>query len=363
MILRYLVSDNSQSVRNLATQVLCTLAQGTVSGDIPTSIRRSQSKEIIAFVNANTTRTPTSPDLSAVKLGPLAQRIHDALDNASFESTQNLDTPSWALVFVSSLVVLSDASFFLHARCLKLIIPVFSKIGAWKRGKGVQELHPVLWKCVVWAFARLRGAERLAKTGQSQPLEKTVDMKSVYSFTRQDLRCDIGVAIVATLLRTPDLGNTSTESTKRDPKETCRVREVENSEDVGNALGIVKDMLNNPDRLVRELGKKVLVRMLSGIGASAAVEDPETFKISAADDWYNAFLAPQLFGGSILSSSYANLLTSASQVGRIDVGIVPRLSENEVSQSWDELVGMWAGLVSRLGAERKMNLPVCLALG
>ena len=357
--MRYLISDNSSRVRNLATEVLCALAWGTANGDIPTSTRRSQSKEIIAFINANTTRTPTSPNVSAVNLGPLAQRIHNALDNTNFETTQNLDAPPWALVVTSSLIVLSDASFFLHSRCLKLIIPVLSKISAWKYGKGVQELHSAVWKCIVWAFARLREAERLAKTSQGQPLEKTVDMKSVYSFTRQDLRCDIGVAVVATLLWTPDQETASTESTKRAPNETWREREAENSEDVVNALGIVKDMLINPDRHVRELGRKVIVRMLSGIGASTSVEDPETSKIPT-DGWYNTFLTPQLFDDSILSSSQANLSTLATQVGEIDVGIVPRFSENEVSQHWDELVDMWVGLVSRLGPERKLNLPVCL---
>jgi hypothetical protein len=360
-ILRYLIIGSSPGVRNLATQVLCALAQATTSGDIPTHIRRSQSKDVIAFINANTTRTQKPPDVSTVKLGPLAQRIHDALENVNFETTQNLDSPSWALIVTSSLIVLSDASFFLHSRCLKLIIPVLSKISAWKHGKGIQELHPAVWKCIVWAFARLREAERLAKTGQGQPLEKAVDMKSVYSFTRQDLRSDVGVTIVATLLWTPDQEEISIESTKRGPNETWRDREVENPEDVGNALGIVKDMLKNPDRHVRELGRKVLVQMLSGIGASTSVEGPETSKIPA-DNWYNVFLTPQLFDNSILSTSQANLLILASQVGGIDAGIVPRLSENAVSQHWDELVGMWAGLVSRLGPERKMNLPVCLGL-
>ena len=357
-ILRYLVTDNPPVIRNLATQVLCALASATVNGDVPTHIRRSQSKDVIAFINANTTRTPTSPDVSTVKLGPLAQRIHNALDNVNFETTRNLDTPSWAVIVVSSLIILSDASFFLHSRCLKLIIPVLSKISAWKRGKGIQELHPAVWKCIVWAFARLREAERLAKAGQSPPLEKTVDMRSVYSFTRQDLRCDVGVAIVATLLWTPDQGS---ESAKRDPKETWREREVENSEDVANALGILKDMLKNPDRHVRELGKRVLVRILSGIGASTSAEGSETSMIFA-NDWYNAFLAPQLFDNSILSTSQPNLLIRAGQVGETDVVIVPRLSENGVLQHWDELIGMWAGLVSRLVPERKMNLPVCLLL-
>ena len=311
----------------------------------------------MAFINANTTRTPKAPNISAVKLGPLAQRIHDALDNVDFETNQSSNTPSWALVVISSLIVLSDASFFLHSRCLKLVIPVLSKISAWKRGNGVQELHPVIWKCIVWAFARLREAERLAKAGKSQPLEKAVDMKSVYSFSRQDLRTDIGVAVVATLLWTPDQGNTSIDSTKRDPNDTLKDQETEKVEDVGNALGIVKDMLKNPDRHVRELGKKVLVRMLSGIGASTSVENPDASR-SIVEDWYNTFLAPQLFDGSILASSQASLLTLATQIGGLDIGIVSRLSENEVSQHWDELLTMWVGLVSRLVPEKKMNPPV-----
>ncbi|KAF9648014.1 hypothetical protein BDM02DRAFT_2449398 [Thelephora ganbajun] len=356
-ILQYLINDDSQNVRNVASQVLCTLAQGTVSGKIPPPIRRSQSKEIVTFINANTTRTPRALNVSAVKLGPLAQRIHDALDNVDFETNQNSNTPSWALAVISSLIVLSDASFFLHSRCLKLVIPVLSKISAWKRGRGVQELHPVVWKCIVWAFARLREAERLAKTGQSQPLEKAVDMRSVFSFSRQDLRSDIGVAVVAALLWTPDRGNASLDNTKRDPTDVSKELEVQDAEDVGNALGIVKDMLKNPDRDVRELGKRVLVRLLSGIGASTSVEGPGASMV-IVEDWYNTFLAPQLFDNSILSSSQANLLTLANQIGGIDAGIVSRLSENEVSQHWDELLGMWVGLVSRLGPERKMNLPV-----
>ena len=233
-------------------------------------------------------------------------------------------------------------------------MPVLSKVSAWKRGKGIQELHSVVWKCIVWAFARLREAERLAKNGQNQPLEKAVDMRSVYSFSRQDLRCDIGVAVVATLLWTSDQGNTSIDSMKHD---ISKEQEVQNAEDVGSALGVVKDMLKNPDRQVREFGKKTLVRMLSGIGASTSIEDSDASRL-IVQDWYNAFLAPQLFDKSILSSSQANLLTVANQIGGVDVNVVPRLSENEVSQHWDELLGIWAGLVSRLVPERKMSLPV-----
>ena len=310
----------------------------------------------MAFINANTTRTPKIPNDPAAKLGPLAQRIHDALDNVDFETGQGSNTPSWALVVISSLIVLSDASFFLHSRCLKLVIPVLSKVSAWKRGKGVQELHPVIWKCIVWAFARLLEADRLARTGEGQPLEKAVDLKSVYSFSRQDLRSDIGVALVATLLWTPDQGNTSVDST-RNSNEALKEREMDNAEDVGNALGIMKDMLKHPDRHVRELGRRILVRMLSGIGASTPVEGPDASMI-ITKDWYNAFLAPQLFDNSILSSPQANLLALVNQISEVDVGIVSRLSENEVSQYWDEILGMWVGLVSRLGPERKMNLPV-----
>ena len=355
--MQYLINDGSPNVRNIASQVLCALAQGTISGNIPSPVRRSQSKEIVAFVNANTTRTPKAPNVSAVKLGPLAQRIHDALDNVEFETGQSLNTPPWALVVISSLIVLSDASFFLHSRCLKLVIPVLSKISAWKRGKGIQELHPAVWKCIVWAFARLREAERLAKIGQSQPLEKAVDMVSVYSFSRQDLRGDIGVAVVATLLRKSDQGNTSMDSTKQYLNKPLKEQEIQNAEDVGNALGVVKDMLKNPDRQVRELGRKILVRMLSGIGASISVENPDVSKV-VVQDWYNTFLVPQLFDHSILSSSQADLLNVANRIDGVDVGIVSWLSENEVLQHWDELLGIWVGLVSRLVPERKMNLPV-----
>ena len=356
-VLQYLINDDSTNVRNHASKVLCALAQGTVSGNIPTHIRRSQSKEIVAFINTNTTRTPKIPNHSTVKLGPLAQRIHDALDNVDFETSKGSNTPSWALLVISSLIVLSDASFFLHSRCLKLVIPALSKVSAWKRGKGVQELHPVVWKCIVWAFARLREVERLTKTGASQPLEKAVDVRSVYSFSRQDLRSDIGVAVVATLLWTPNQGNTSIESAKGVPSGVLKEQEAENTEDLGNALSIVKDMLKNPDRHVRELGKKVLVRMLSGIGASTSVEGPDVSK-AVAGDWYNVFLAPQLFDDSIHSSPQANLLALANQIGGVDVGVVSRLSEDEVSQHWDELLEIWVGLVSRLGSERKVNLPV-----
>ena len=356
-ILQRLISDKSPDVRNTTSQVLCALAQGVISGKIPSPIRRSLSKEIVAFINANTTGTPKTPNISVAKLGPLAKRIHDALDNIDFKTGQSLDTPSWALVVVSSLIVLSDASFFLHSRCLKLVVPVLSKVSAWKRGKGIQELHFVIWKCIVWAFARLREAERLAKVGQNQPLEKTVDMRSVYSFSRQDLRGDIGVAVVATLLWTPDQGNTSIDSAKRDPNEVLKEQEVQNAEDVGNALGVVKDMLKNPDRQVRELGKKILFRMLSGIGAPTSAENLDAPR-PILQDWYNAFLAPQLFDNSILSSSQANILTVANQINEVDVDIVSRLSETEVSHHWDELLGIWVGLVSRLAPERKMNLPV-----
>jgi hypothetical protein len=133
------------------------LGQGTIGGDTPTPIRRFQSKKIVAFISSNTTRIPETLNLTTVNLGSLAQPIHDALENSDFETSQNANTPSWAIVVVPSLIVLADAPFFPHLWCLKLGIPLLSKVGAWKHGEGVQEFHPVVRKCIVWEFARLRG--------------------------------------------------------------------------------------------------------------------------------------------------------------------------------------------------------------
>jgi hypothetical protein len=121
------------------------LGQGTIGGNTPTLIRRFQSKEIVAFISSNTTRIPETLNLTTVKLGPLAQPIHDTLENSDLK---NANTPSWAIVVVPSLIVLVDAPFFPHLWCLKLDIPVLSKVGAWKHGEGVQELHPTVQKCI-----------------------------------------------------------------------------------------------------------------------------------------------------------------------------------------------------------------------
>jgi hypothetical protein len=58
------------------------------------------------------------------------------------------------------------------------------------------------------------GAERIAKSGGSRSLERAAGMRSVHCFFRQELRSDIGVAAVATLLWTPGQGNTSIDSAK-----------------------------------------------------------------------------------------------------------------------------------------------------
>jgi hypothetical protein len=94
---------------------------------------------------------------------------------------------------------------------------------------------------------------------------------------------------------------------------------VENAEDVRDTSGIVKNTLKNPDRQVRELGKKVLVRILGGIGASTSMKSPDASRV-IVEGWHKIFLAPQLLGNSILPFPQANLLVSANQIGGFVLG-------------------------------------------
>jgi hypothetical protein len=68
--------------------------------------------------------------------------------------------------------------------------------------------------------------------------------------------------VVATLLWTPNQGNILIDTVRRDMNKTLEGQEVENAEDMGNKLGIVKDVLKVSDWQVRELWKRFLVRML-----------------------------------------------------------------------------------------------------
>jgi hypothetical protein len=50
------------------------------------------------------------------------------------------------------------------------------------------------------------------------------------------------------------------DAARRNASKALKEQEMENAEDLGNTLGIVKEMLKDPGRQVRELRKKVLVR-------------------------------------------------------------------------------------------------------
>ncbi|KAJ7195440.1 hypothetical protein GGX14DRAFT_474749 [Mycena pura] len=211
-------------------------------------------------------------------------------------------SPFWVVQLLASCVVLLDYSFFSNPRALKLTLQSLEQLAGHKQ-KLVSALHPYLWKCLIWVFTRL-------------PAQNEGDdiRDSVFMILKQDLRGDIGLALVISLLGTI-------------PGDHTR----DTSDSVSKVLKVVGDMVASNKLLLQAEGIALLTKLLYG----------PTLPTMLASAQHLDLLVPQLFDGSLVQSKPDNVISTIRSLGRLDINQVRQLSDAEILHHWDALADLW----------------------
>lgn len=304
-ILRHLASPSSPTLRDEVARLLGTIVRVFLTSSIAPHLRLSISGHIISFIETQTSRRKLSTNR-------LPQLINAALDKPNQENK-----PQWALTLAANLVVLSDASIFSHPRCLKFIIPVIAKTLT-SKSRAIRDTISPLWKCIIWAFARLRdiGEHDQEDLDSTSNFENTCE--SAFLVCNQELRADAGAALVGVLL-----GHPAGFPTSFSPA------------DVSRATQVVAALVGHKQEKERQMGLSLLMRLVSGIGSSPLETQTDS-------EWdYNNLLAGGFFDGSVLGASRSGLQNLIAGIPPTDIFTIRQLSEAEIEHHWDSLLQIW----------------------
>ena len=240
-------------------------------------------------------------------------------------SSSMTTVPSWAVVVLASLVVLSDASVFFHDRSIRFTI-LSLRYASNHKQQEIRTAHATVWRTLVWAFSRLSSeliAQRRSAGGKLGDLDVT--RENVYKTIKQELKGGIGIALVTLLLESSD---------------------VEAPTDVSRALLIIRDMVAGENHTDPREAILLLNRIVSAIGTPLTTTAHD-------DDWHvNIDVSRGLFDGTIIDASLGNLQIALSSLGDVKVDRVRQLSETELVHHWDSLISIWIK-----GVEKSLQAP------
>ena len=286
------------------------------------------SSQIRSFIDKQSAKRETVKSKSRL-LCIITEAI--CLDNPSHSG----EGPPWALVVLSSLIVLSDSLLFSHPRSLKLFFPPLAQALVHQRG-AVRALHPHIWKCLVWAFSRISTVRPDGSAGAD-----IVDNVKERAFlvVKQELRGGIGIALAASLIA-------------QEGSETDADRTFDN---VSKALTVVKEMVCANRKATQLDGISILTRLVSAIGTSSYTSEDSNWN-------QNIVLAQPFFDGTILHGKWENLSTLVRSMGQLKIDQVRQLSEAEIVRHWDALISIWVDVVERFLRGSTFQLSVRLPL-
>ncbi|KAE9405678.1 hypothetical protein BT96DRAFT_988192 [Gymnopus androsaceus JB14] len=216
--------------------------------------------------------------------------------------------PQWAAVVMASFIVLIDYPIF-DSRAMRTIKDRLWDIAEHK-GRIVRRLSGPVWRCFVWAFARMPAEKDKAKEREM--------VRKVQTFLSQDYRSGTGA-------------------------ETCRVFFSHASgESVERVVEVVEVMLK--EKKMQQDGLILLAQLLAPVPPQET-QTPTPAPTPTRFDT-NAILHSHLFNGNILKSDLPSL---HEYTPRHKADVRP-LSVQETINHWDELYDFWmvgAGLVLR----------------
>lgn len=249
------------------------------------------------------------------------RRYFSDLITASASGRKFSDT-CWAYSILASCIVLSNGKVFSRSRMIRTItIWMHDLHNAF--GKEVVAIHLSVWRCFVWSLSRLRHHIDRQVTSSTRKAPTTGDLlktwDSALKFVHQDLELQNGSALVALLMNNP-------------PSSTRH--QVESTGFISETLDIVQTMVGSESGILYEEG---LMLLASLVGIS------DTQPVSP---WTNSrIVAHAVFDGTML---YNNERKSGFYSFDIDLGHIPRIPQDEVSNYWDILLAIWTIATKRL---------------
>lgn len=285
------------AMRTHAVHALSSLAFAILeSSDVSQAAVVSLSAIVKAFIQENTGADSTSqPDLESLKT------CWDRSSNSQSSKGAGSNSVVWGITTLSSLIVLAGHTVFLSPSYIRFFLNI---LGTLRRHKedGIRSLHPYVWRCLVYAWAKLPS---------HTDVEKTVKAKA-FNVIKQELRRGNGVAIVSAALYSSSNGSEKV--------------------DLGPMLDLIKTDLIGEKKFnphLRNDGLSIF-RVLLGV-------KPTVGRLQSPSD----IVAKGLLNGSLLESSIEDFPDITSKLSVAGITLLRPLSETEIQQHWTALLVLW----------------------
>ncbi|GJE91668.1 hypothetical protein PsYK624_078180 [Phanerochaete sordida] len=314
------LTSQSLTIRNFAALALAGFTQAVVWSHTTSTPARQTDR----WVYARDHLRRCIHDFAEEQCEPSTGRhktLHDLIAAALPTTDSNIpaDAP-WAFAVMGSLTVLADSAFFRTPPLLTMILHALNGVRL-HPSAAVAALHAAVWRCLVWAFARLAdGGELPAARSPAVPVDHFRDR--VFATVRQDGWRGARSALAAVLL----------EEARRDP----------GGGGVAEAVVVVEELLRRSSPLLFAEGVALLLQLTGGGGKpqDAASFDPQDV------------LSLPLLDGSLLD---VDLQQVAERIEPFKPTSVRPLSDDEIDAHWDGLFGAWRKSAGRTLADNTLS--------
>ncbi|RDB15276.1 hypothetical protein Hypma_004793 [Hypsizygus marmoreus] len=242
------------------------------------------------------------------------------------------DTKSacWAIVVLTSMIVLTDSSLFRRPSSVKFYLNSIAP-AAIHAHKSIRLLYGPIWRTLIWAFSRLSpDSPSLIPDGEICTRERA------FRVVRQELRGGIGISLVTALLhRNNRVGSPS-----------------EASYNLVRALSVIEDMNIGKHKSNPHEGLVLLNRVVGAIGSPSLSKD---FHDGQWGDNVNPTLG--LLDGTLLETDQKRLENVVGSLESVRIDGVPQLREQDLLQNWNTIVDIWISSVERLLQDPASQFP------
>ncbi|KAJ3733345.1 hypothetical protein DFJ43DRAFT_1068632 [Lentinula guzmanii] len=304
--LKFLIAK-SANLRSVAAHAVSAFAYAKVLQGLPYSHRQKVSYELSRTVRKFSIQyiEGEDPTQTPFLLNILQSSLKDS--QLSFQSND----PQWAAVVIASFIVLIDVPLFNSTTLLKM------KEILWQisdqPSATVRLLHTPVWKCFVWAFARIPADDEISR--------------KVQTVISQDLRNGTGALLLHVMMN------------------------LNGKEMVTRILEVLTWMFD--DKSSRQDGVVLLCHLLGSSGTPRSNAD------------IIPILHEQLFDGKILDAHLADLMKHTATTGDPTVvrRIIRELSIQETIDHWERLHELWTDSVKYLMKNSMPDIqkPICTA--
>lgn len=320
-VLRYLTS-NVASARHQAVRALNGFALAKISSTVPMALETNISRHVTSCISSQSSTTKDVPTHTRLP----------ALTLASLATDASPECATWAISVLASVIVLEDYVLFSHPASLKLVFSQLAHILAHKHST-VRALHPLVWKCLIWAFSRIsNGLDTGPTLGPPPP-----DIEErAFLVLKQEIRDGLGVALIDVVMDMSGSGDTDSGCDGLDY--------------VSKALSVLEEMTCSSSKSTRRQASELLARFTASIGVTPVAA------ASTAND-SSGLLTLALFDGKLLScTTWQRLTTQMRNVGHAGYGVshTRQLTEGEMVRHWDRLASIWTGALELFLEEERV---------